>query len=149
MKPEDSSIDANLREQLRLQWQDHIQTRQQTWKAVEITSLLAIAIVGIDWKIENRIITIIGSILLIIAAHFALSVVIHHRNHVESPKFEVITEIEKRLNIYNPKIRIPQPVAYTDIFNIKRSNTSLFMMRILFIIQIFAVVLLIFRIFFS
>jgi hypothetical protein len=141
------SIDS-LQKQLSLEWQDHIQTRKQTWKAIEITTLLAVALVGIDWKLENKFITVISSILLLIAAQFALTIIIHHRNDVECVKFTNIIKIEKQLGIYNPDYKKPNPVKIMDIFNFRRSNTSLFMMRIIFIIQIFALIYCIYRLFY-
>jgi hypothetical protein len=36
-----------------IQWQDHIQTRNQTWKGLEICALLAVALVGLDWQVGD------------------------------------------------------------------------------------------------
>jgi hypothetical protein len=48
--PSTKPSEETLRKMLEIQWRDHFQTRLQTWKALEITSVLAVALVGFDWQ---------------------------------------------------------------------------------------------------
>ena len=64
--PTDMPSEESLRKMLDIQWQDHFQTRAQTWKALEITAVLAVAMVGVDWRIANSQVPIYVSILLFV-----------------------------------------------------------------------------------
>ena len=131
---------------LDIQWQDHFQTRSQTWKTLEITSVLAIAVVGVDWQVGNLFATIVGCILLIIAAQFGISITLRHRK-VEIHKFIKIAEIEKRLGVLDKDMGLPQPLKWWSIFQFSKSNTPLFILRMHFIIQLFAIGYCVLRIF--
>ena len=56
--------DAEALKLLEIEWQDHFQTREQTWKALHITALLAVALVGLDWQVKQAGLTVAASILL-------------------------------------------------------------------------------------
>ena len=87
-----------------IQWQDHIQTRNQTWKGLEICVLLAVALVGLDWQVgkSHPLISCVASFLLILVALFGMQITIRHRNSVEVNKFKTINELEKQLGFdYN------------------------------------------------
>ena len=51
---DDKAQHDTLLKQYEIQWQDHFQTRSQTWKGLEISVILAVALVGLDWKIDHR-----------------------------------------------------------------------------------------------
>jgi ABC-type siderophore export system fused ATPase/permease subunit len=123
---------------LEIQWQDHFQTRAQTWKALEITGLLAVALVGLDWQIGNRAVTIAATILLFLIAQFGIFITLKHRE-VERTKFKKIAELEEKLGIADEKLQLPQPISWWSIFNFQRSNSPLFILRMHFIIQLFAI----------
>lgn len=38
----------NIIQLIQIQWQDHFQTRTQTWKSLEIAAILSIALIGMD-----------------------------------------------------------------------------------------------------
>lgn len=130
--------EETLRKMLELQWQDHFQTRMQTWKALEITALLAVAVVGIDWKVAQPLVTTVASFLLFLVAQAAISIAIRHRK-VEVTKFRLITNCEKELGIGDERLVLPKPISWWAIFDLRKSNTSLFIIRALFIIQLFAI----------
>jgi len=137
MSPTKPSEDT-LRKMLEIQWQDHFQTRSQTWKALEITSILAVALVGFDWQIDNQIATIGGAILLFIVAQFGVLITLKHRI-VEIAKFRKISELERELGIADENLKLPQPISWWSIFRFRKSNTPLFILRMHFAIQVFAI----------
>lgn len=130
--------EETLRKMLDIQWQDHFQTRTQTWKALEITAVLAVALVGLDWQIGNRIVTIGVAALLFIVAQFGILITLRHRA-VEVTKFRIIASLEKQLGIADESLKLPQLTNWFSIFQFWKSNTSLFILRVHFIIQVFAV----------
>jgi hypothetical protein len=130
--------EETLRKLLDIQWQDHIQTRAQTWKALEITAILAVALVGLDWRIDNQVVTICAAVLLFIVAQFGILITIRHRA-VEVTKFRRIASIEKQLGVADESLKLPQQINWFTIFQFWKSNTSLFILRMHFIIQVFAI----------
>lgn len=123
---------------LDIQWQDHFQTRSQTWKALEITAILAIALVGLDWQADNRLVTIGSATLLFIVAQFGVLITLRHRN-VEITKFRIITSLEEQLGVADENLALPKPINWFSIFLFWKSNTPLFILRMHFIIQLFAI----------
>ena len=130
--------EATLVKLLDIQWQDHFQTRSQTWKALEITAVLAIALVGLDWQADNRIVTIGAATLLLIVAQFGILITLRHRT-VEIKKFKIITSLEKQLGVANENLVLPKTINWFSIFLVWKSNTPLFILRMHFIIQLFAI----------
>jgi hypothetical protein len=130
--------EETLRKLLEIQWQDHFQTRTQTWKALEMTSVLAVALVGFDWQVGNRIATVCGAFLLFMIAQFGILITLRHRE-VEITKFKKIVELETKLGVADEDLKLPQPISWWSIFNIWKSNTPLFILRMHFAIQVFAI----------
>lgn len=132
---------------LETEWQDHFQTRGQTWKALEIAALLSVAIVGIQWQAPLILVKIVSSILLIGVSLFGMQITFKHRNSVEVAKFTMISEIEKRLNFKASGLGVPRRIALIDIFKFWKSNTSLFLLRMQGIILILGVIILAYSIY--
>ncbi len=129
---------------LEIQWQDHFQTRTQTWKGLEISVLLAVALVGLDWQIDHPAITCIASALLAVVALSGMQITLRHRNSVEVKKFIIINELERKLLLDDNHV-LPGKITWLDIFIIKKSNTSLFILRMQFILLVFSVTYLFYR----
>ena len=129
------------------EWQDHFQTRKQTWQALQIAALLTVAIVGVQWTSENSIVGIFSSLLLIGISLFGMQITFRHRNSVEVTKFTIIIEIEKRLNFKAPGLSVPPRISACDIFRFNKSNTSLFLLRMQLVIGSLGVIMLLFSIF--
>jgi len=128
------------------EWQDHFQTRRQTWQALEIAALLTVAIVGIQWKASHWLVGIISSMILIGVSLFGMQITFRHRNSVEIMKFTIITEIEKRLKFKALGLGVPKRITLGDILRFWKSNTSLFLLRMQAIILILGIVMLVFSI---
>ncbi|MCK6620838.1 MAG: hypothetical protein HUU32_10550 [Calditrichaceae bacterium] len=142
---EEPAAEALLK-MLEIQWQDHFQTRTQTWRALEITAIIAVALVGLDWKVGNPLITIVSASLLIMVTQFGIQITLRHRK-VEETKFRIIASVEKQLNIADTDVRLPEPISWWSIFKVWKSNTLLFILRMHFVIQLFAICYLILRVF--
>ena len=142
-KPQDEA----LLKQLEIQWNDHFQTRGQTWKALEISALIAVALVWIDWKINNQLVTLGVALLLAIVALFGMQITLRHRNRVEITKFEIITSLEKSLGFTDIKLDLPKSIRWWDVFLFWKSNTPLFILRMQFVILVFSIGYLVLRIF--
>ena len=138
--------EETLLKALEIQWQDHFQTRSQTWKALEITAILAVALVGLDWRLDNPIATIGTAFLLMLVAQFGIQITLRHRN-VMVTKFRIITSLDEQLGIADPTLKLPKPISWRSIFLLRQSNTSLFILRMHFIIQLFAIGYLVLRLF--
>lgn len=137
-KPSEKLTEETLLKALDIQWQDHFQTRSQTWKALEITAILTVALVGLDWRLDNPIATIAAAFLLIGAAQFGIQVTLHHRE-VQRTKWRIIASLEEQLGIADPNLKPPRPISWRSIFGFRRSNTPLFILRVHFVIQLFAI----------
>lgn len=141
--------DENLMKLMEFQWQDHFQTRTQTWKSLEIAAILSVALIGMDWKIDKPLATAVASGLLFFVALFGMLITIRHRNRVERTKFRILGELGAQLGINDPDLALPDKIKWWQIFIIWKSNTSLFILRMHFMILLFAVCLFIFRIFYT
>jgi hypothetical protein len=129
-------------------WQDHFQTRTQTWKTLEIEAALAAGLIGIDWQLRSTIATAIAAILLIIAAFFGTRITRHHR-YVERGKLstilkiETIFELKERYKLFDD-VELPKINRWSDVINPwAETNTSLFILRMHYILMVFGIVYLI------
>ena len=143
-KAPQNQSESTLLKLLEIQWQDHFQTRTQTWKTLEISALLAVALVGIDWRLGSPLITIIAASLLVLVTHFGIQITLRHRK-VEENKFRIITSLEEQLGLQDLINKPPAPISWWSIFRIKQSNTPLFILRMHFVIQLFAIAYLVVR----
>ena len=137
--------EATLLKLLDIQWQDHFQTRSQTWKALEITAIIAVALVGLDWQISNRLVTVVAAFLLSTVALFGMQITLRHRNVVEIRKFNIIKSVGEELALVDSNLELPQPIHWWDVFLFWKSNTSLFILRMQFVILLFAIGYLVLR----
>jgi len=131
---------------LEMEWKDLFHTRTQTWHLLQIEALVAVALVGLDWRLDNVLATVVFAIILIALALFGAMLTLHHRNNVEVYKIQHIYDIEEKigmLEIFND-VKKMQPVKWTDAFRLK-SNTSLYMLRIHAMLVILGVMYLTFR----
>jgi hypothetical protein len=131
--------EAALLKLLDIQWQDHFQTRSQTWKALEITALVAVALVGLGWQIDNQLVTIVVASLLAIVALFGMQITLRHCNTVEIMKFTIIKSVGEELGFVDSKPKLPEPIHWWDVFLFWKSKTSLFILRMQFVILLFAI----------
>jgi len=142
----DKPTEAALLKMLDLQWQDHFQTRTQTWKSLEMVAPMLVALIALDWSSKNPSTAYVAAILLMVAAGFGMAITLKHRN-VEIQKFTTIQNLEDTLGfgslVHNRKL--PQPISFQSIFNFRQSNTPLFILRMHFIVFVFALGFLVLR----
>ena len=136
---------------LDIEWQDLFQVRTQTWRPLETEAVLAVALVGIDWRLGNIYATSAVAILLIVAALSGIIITLRHRNDVEIGKFTHIIDIEKRLGLCKPggvyeKVKAPAPMKWTQAFSFKYRSTMHFILRMHLILMAFGFIYFVFRI---
>jgi hypothetical protein len=134
-------LKSSLEIGMQLAWQDHHHARNQTWEALKLEAVLAIALIGIDVsRIVSPAIPYIGSTLLFLLATSGLMITLHHRE-LERRKFRHIMHCEEALGLrkYIDGVGMPAPIYIWDIFLFWKSNTILFIMRMHFTILVIAV----------
>lgn len=141
-KPTDE-LRSSLETAMELAWRDHHHARDQTWKALQMEALLAIALIGIDLKTVDqsfKYLPLVGSILLFLIAISGIMITLHHRE-LERRKFRHIMHCEDALGVrpYIDGVSLPAPIYIWDIFAFWKSNTVLFIMRMHFVILVFAI----------
>jgi len=140
---EKTPTEETLRNQLQLEWQDHIQTRSQTWKTLEIEAALVLGLVGADLKFDNVGVAVILSVLLIISCISGIGITVHHRRG-QIRKFTHIDRIEEVLGLHQKglldAVHPPSEFKWIDILIPWRNNTPLFILRMHIAIMIFTVI---------
>lgn len=112
-----------------VQWKDHHHARTQTWQALHVTGIVAVALIGIQWKSGSVLVGCLTSVVLILVSFFGMQITMRHRNSVEIKKFEMICAIEERLGLRGTDFSIPDRIGWRDIYRVNKSNTSLFLIR--------------------
>lgn len=114
---------------LEIEWQDHFQTRQQTWEALKVAALLTVALVGVQWSAGTAIVGVLAAALVIGISLLGMQITLRHRNSTEVNKFTIIGAIEKKLGMAAEDLPAPDCISLHDLFTLKQSNTSLFLLR--------------------
>jgi len=145
---DEASKVAVLLKFMEMQWQDHFQTRNQTWKTLQMDAVLAVGLVGIDWRLQSMYATTVVAILLIVSAFFGALITRRHRG-VEIQKLGSIEKVEEILSLNDYDLlkdfKVPEHNTWLDVININKSNTALFILRTHIIFIMFGITYLIFR----
>ncbi len=128
--------DELLLKYLELEWYDHIQTRSQTWRTLEIEAALVVAMIGIDWQIAATWATVVAALAVTLGGVSGALITKHHRN-TESRKFENIIRLEEELEgsvgapFYTGAswVKCPAPLRWRDLINPKVVCTPMFILR--------------------
>ena len=135
--------EESLRNQLQLEWQDHIQTRSQTWKTLEIEAALVLGLIGADFKFDNIGVVVILGVLIVISCISGIGITVHHRIG-QIRKFTHIDRIEEALGLHQKGlldgVHPPAKFKWSDIINPTRNNTPLFILRMHFAILLFTLI---------
>ena len=138
-----------LRHQLEIQWKDHFQTRQQTWKPLEIQAAILLAVIAADVKLNNLSVLIVFVILLGISTVFGIFVTVHHRK-VQIQKFLFIHTIEEKLGLHNPGymdgIHKPEQFKWIKVLDPRKLATPTFILLMQIMILVFSIIYIIVRI---
>ncbi len=160
--PDDESVQLAMS----LAWKDHHHARDQTWRALGIVAVLGGGLVAVDISSSNLIATTGAGILVILGAIFGLWITKNHRD-LERRKFIHIMNCEEMLGLHrddlipleddhpekddDPKdqldqmirdgmVAVPGKFSFWRVFNFKKHNTSLFIMRLHFALILFSVI---------
>src|SRR3989442_985439 len=119
--PDEPTPDT-LRQQLDIQWRDHWQVREQTWKALQMVALLLVGYIGSGLKVSDPLLIRAGGVVCMLAACFGMAVTIHHRK-IQIKKFTFIYDLEERLGLHQEKllsgVKPPQSFSYARIFDFR------------------------------
>jgi hypothetical protein len=165
-EPPASPTPEAVRAAMDLAWRDHHHARDQTWKALQIEAVLGAGLVSVDAQYDRPLATLGAAILVILAAIFGLLISWHHRK-LERRKIIHIFNCEEYLGLHRddllPKkwegpgadnrpaeivdsaVSSPLPPRWWWLFDIRRTNTALFIMRMHLAIIAFAIVVVIAR----
>lgn len=147
--PKNDPSEETLRQQLQIQWQDHIQTRNQTWKTLQIEAAMFLAIIGADVTLNSpwKLIPLGG--VLLVAICFGMAVTIHHRK-VQIQKFQFIFMLEEKLGLHQSGfmegVSKPAKFKWSGIFDFKKIATPTFILVMHILILIFAIIYIVVRI---
>jgi hypothetical protein len=148
-QPDASPSDESLRVQLRIEWQDHIQTRIQTWKSLEIEALLVIGLVGADIKFDDLAVLLVLGLIIVLASLSGIQITKHHRVG-QIRKFTHIDRLEETLGLHRTglldNVHPPSKFMWVDVVNPVKVNTPLFILRMHLAILIFTIVYVVARI---
>jgi hypothetical protein len=151
---------------MELAWKDHHHARDQTWRAIQMVALLCIGLVTVEFKYSSLIATSIAGGLTVAGAIFAILITRNHRK-LERRKFIHIMNCEEWLGLHRDdlipvnkdsefnlnknelleegSVDIPKKYCLCDVLNLKKHNTSLFIVRMLVAFIIFAALLIVLR----
>jgi hypothetical protein len=138
---------SSVEKGMEMAWQDHHHARNQTWEALKLEALLAVALIGLDVsKAFSPSVPAIGSLLLFLLAVSGMMITLHHRE-LERRKFRHIMHCEDALGLrkYIDQVSLPSPNYIWDTFLFWKSNTILFIMRMHFAILVLSLVFLLSR----
>jgi len=85
--------------ELEIQWQDHFHMRDQTWKTLQYSILFFLGVVGLEFKVVDKIFLVPVYIAVFIVSLLGVYVALHHRKR-QKEKFKMITILEKKLETY-------------------------------------------------
>jgi hypothetical protein len=125
--------EETLRQQLDIQWRDHIQTREQTWKALQVVAGLFIGYIGAAYKVPEPAFIRTGGFVVIVAACFGIAITIHHRK-VQHNKQTFIYRLEGKLKLHRDdildkeRVKEPKPFRWIDSFDFRHMATPTFIL---------------------
>lgn len=132
----------SIRRAVDVAWRDHQHTRDQTWKALHIEFAVAAGLVGVNWQIQSVHATVLAGILVLVAVLCGVQITMHHRNKVEILKFRHILNCEEALGLHRPNlicdVEMPDKISFWDVFDPRKGNTALFILRMHVAIALFA-----------
>ncbi len=121
-----------LLNQLKIEWQDHIQTRNQTWRTLQIEVFLLLCLIAVDLKFDNKWVTLMFGIVIIISNLLGVRITAHHRQ-AQVRKFTHIDRLEESLGLHSPglldEVHPPPKFKWTDVISPLKTNTPLFILR--------------------
>ena len=174
----DFNVDNNLSKELfdlpkeslhtlmKISWQEHQKTREQTWKALQIEVALAAGLITVKSNFtNNKWAIIIAGLLPIFLGFFGIQVTRHHRKY-QQKKFKIIQDCENLLGLKkivdraikkidepsqrgnkNNRLGEVSEIKLLSIINpVSKPSTPLFIMRMHLAIIIFSLVIIVFSI---
>jgi hypothetical protein len=133
--------DGTLRKILEIEWQDHFQTRRQTWRTLEIEAALIVGLVGADFKFESAKLVLALGLLVVIATVCGILITINHRKG-QYLKFKLIMRIERVLGLLGPgvldSVKAPQKLKWSNLLT--HINTPKFILVMHIAMMVFTLI---------
>ena len=124
----------SLRKTMEIEWNDHFQTRSQTWRTLHMLAALTAGFIGVDWHFNSRLATFFMAMPVVFAGVVGMLITKRNRNDTERRKFRHILACEEALGLHGDgliwPVKVPCPIGWRDVIRLKKTNTSLFIMRI-------------------
>lgn len=123
-------------------WKEHQHTRDQTWKALQLTMFSVLGMIITNQQFHSKYATLAAAILTILLSLSGISLTLHHRKY-QSKKFSQIANFEKELNIsqFVGEISEPRKVEWYESLNfIAGGNTPVFIIRMYVLICVFCTI---------
>jgi hypothetical protein len=158
--------EESIRKAMELAWKDHHHARDQTWKTIQIVSVLGAGLLTIDFQYKGFFPTLCAATLVIIAAWFGILITWNHRK-LEKRKFIHLMNCEELLGLHRDDliplhpgdssikeksklvqasaVKVPDKFKILDAINPKKNNTALFILRMHIAIMLFAILIVILR----
>lgn len=165
-EPTASPSPEAVRAAMDLAWRDHHHARDQTWKALQMEAVLGAGLITVDAQHRQLTATLGLAVLVILAAMFGLLISWHHRK-LERRKLIHVFNCEEYLGLHRddliPKkwqgadpddrsaavrdsaVSFPDRSSWWWVFDIRRTNTALFIMRMHLAIVAFAIIVVVAR----
>jgi len=148
----------SVRLALELAWRDHHNARDQTWRAVQIEAVLGAGLVTVDAQFGKLAATAAAAMLVGLVGLFGIWISLHHRV-LERRKFVHIVNFERFLRLQRKDlipvakedseggVTLPARLSFWAVFNPRRRNTSVFILRIHVAVILFALIVLLARLY--
>jgi len=127
----DFPSEETLRQQLQIQWNDHIQTRNQTWKTLQVELAIYVSVIVADSKLDQPKLLLPFGLFLIFSTVLGIMVTIHHRK-VQVKKFKFIYMLESKLGLhekgYMDGLTQPSDFRWCEVLCLSRMATPSFIL---------------------
>ncbi|MDO8752485.1 MAG: hypothetical protein Q7J80_01210, partial [Anaerolineales bacterium] len=78
MKASKSPDHETLRKALELEWLDHFNMRDQTWRTLQVEASLVVGLIGADFKFEEAWVTLAIGLLISLTTISGFLITVHH-----------------------------------------------------------------------
>lgn len=141
--PQEGLDKETLRRALQFEWNDHYQMCRQTWRSLQIEAVLLAGLIAADFKLDNRWVVLALGLVVIAATLLGALITVHHRKG-QRRKFIHIDRLEEALGLHRPglldDVHPPEEFGWKHIYDFKKWNTPLFMLRAHICVLLFAVI---------
>jgi hypothetical protein len=138
----------SIRQALDIAWREHQHVRDQTWKSVQMVTILAVGLVTVDIRLASTTATVVAGLLVMLLGYWGALITLHHREY-QRQKFQEILNCERKLllipTIVPAGVRVPDRMRFWHAFSPYVSHTAAFLLRMHVALMIFGAIFIAFR----